>query len=203
VTLTEPAALDGVELPAGETTLTAAQVEAYLAEAGEVATTRWADVLQAVLAAQAIDESIVADSDDPAAFVEVVRDAADAAVEIAPAAPVADTASVFDQPAADELVRELFGARPTIPIVVQNGNGEPNIGEAVAELLLPEGFRIVLSQNADTFRHAETEIAATAAEHADEAERVRELLGVGRVVVSQVPSGLADITIVVGRDFTA
>ena len=203
VTLTEPAILDGVEIPPGEAVLTAAQVEAYLSEPSEVAATRWAEVLEAMLAAGSFEEGIVGESDDPEGFVEVLFGASEAVVEIAPVAPVADTASVLDQPATDELVRELFRTRETTPIVVQNGNGEPNVGEAVAELLLPEGFRVVISQNADTFRHPETEIAATAAEHADEAERVRELLGVGRVVVSQVPSGLADITIVVGRDFTA
>ena len=203
VTLAEPVTLDGVDFPAGEATFTADQAEAYLSEGGDVAATRWAEVVQAVLAAEALHADIVGDSEDPEAFVDVLRGAAEAVVEIAPVAPVADTASVFDQPATDELVHELFGTRAATPIVVQNGNGEPNVGEAVAELLLPEGFRVVLSQNADTFRYRETEIAATAGEHADEAQRVRELLGVGRVVVSQVPSGLADITIVVGRDFTA
>jgi hypothetical protein len=202
VELAEPASLDGAQIPAGEATLTGAQVEAYLSEAGEVAPIRWAEVVDGLLAADALDPTLV-ESDDPEAFVEMLGRAAGAVVEIAPVAPVADAASVLDQPAAGDLLRSLFGARAATPIVIQNGNGEPNVGEAVAELLLPAGFRVVLSQNADTFRYRQTEIAATAEGSLGEAERVRELLGVGRVVVSQVPSGLADITIVVGRDFTA
>jgi hypothetical protein len=203
VELSEPATIDGSELEVGEHELSGAEVAAYLSETGEIAPIRWAEVLEALLAASVLGEDAFVESGDPGALVELLGRADDAAVEIAPVAPVAGTASVLDQPASDELVRTLFGGRPPTPIVVQNGNGEPNLGETVAGLLLPEGFRVVLSQNADTFRHRETEIAATAGEFADEAERVRELLGVGRVVVSQVPSGLADITIVVGRDFTA
>ena len=203
VDVSEPVTLDGAEVSVGEAKLSGSQVLAYVSEPGEVAVTRWAEVLEALLATQGLETGMVGRSDDPEAFIEVVRGASGMAVEVPPVAPVADSASIFDQPATDELVRELFGTRPTVPIVVQNGNGAPNVGEDVAALLLPEGFRVVLSQNADTFRYRRTEIAATEGEFADEAQRVRELLGVGRVVVSQVPSGLADITIVVGRDFTA
>jgi hypothetical protein len=35
-----------------------------------------------------------------------------------------------------------------------------------------------------------------------DAERIQKALGVGRVRVSQVPSGIGDITIIVGEDFT-
>jgi hypothetical protein len=164
---------------------------------------RWAAVLDALLSIQLVTPADVVDSDDSEAFVELLWAAGDATAEIAPTAPVAARATVLDQPAADQMTRALFGGRPPTPIVVQNGNGRPNVGEVVAARLLPAGFRVVVSQNAETFRHRRTEIAATDPEFADEAERVRELLSVGRVVVSQVPSGLADITIVVGRDFTA
>ena len=34
------------------------------------------------------------------------------------------------------------------------------------------------------------------------AQRVREAMGVGEVVVSQVPSGLAEVTILVGKDLS-
>jgi hypothetical protein len=203
VDLSEPATVEGEELDAGTHDLSGDDVVALLSETGDVAVIRWADVVDGLLDADALPESAFADSDDPAGVVEALDAADGAVVELPPVAPVADQASVLDQPATDELVRELFGGRAPTPIVVQNGNGEPNVGEVVARLLLPEGFQVVLSQNADDFRHRETEIAATEQEFADEAQRVRELLGVGRVVVSQVPSGLGDITIVVGRDFTA
>jgi len=203
IDLSEPATIDGEELDAGPHDLSGADVVALLSETGEVAPIRWADVVDGLLDVEPLPESAFGDSDDPSGVVEALARAGGGVVELAPVAPVADRAAVLDQPGADELVRELFGGRPPTPIVVQNGSGEPNVGEAVAGLLLPQGFQVVLSQNADSFGHRETEIAAMEQEFADEAQQVRELLGVGRVVVSQIPSGLADITIVVGRDFTA
>ena len=87
--------------------------------------------------------------------------------------------------------------------MVLNGSGVPGAGELVASKLVPGGFRIVASGNAQTFDHAETQIVATTARAETQADRVRGLLGVGTVVLGAGSSGLADITIVVGRDLTA
>lgn len=209
VNLPEAVTLGDTVLGPGTTAFDGTQVAAFVRAEGDDAGERWALIVQALLADADTAEATgaatgeLATVDDAALVAEVLGAAAGASVELAPTAPVAATALVLDQPAADELVRELFGLAEAVRVLVQNGNGEPGIGEEVARLLLPNGFRVVLSQNADTFRHKKTEIAATEAAFAGEAERVRELLGVGTVAVSQVPSGLADITIVVGRDFTA
>jgi hypothetical protein len=203
VDLPEPVTLEDQTLDVGEVDMSGDDVGAYLALAEGGSEARWTAVLDALLSTGPLTAADVVDSDDAQAFVELLGSASDATAEIAPTAPVAARATVLDQPAADELTRDLFGGHAPTPIVVQNGNGRPNVGEVVAARLLPAGFRVVVSQNAETFRHRRTEIAATDPEFADEAERVQELLSVGRVVVSQVPSGLADITIVVGRDFTA
>lgn len=203
VPLAEPVTVAGETLGPGAVRMSGADVAAFLEVSDEGAVTRWAAVVDAVLASRLLAVTDVVDSDDARAFVGLLGRARDATAEIAPTAPVAGRATVLEQPATDDLTRALFGGRPPTPVVVQNGNGEPNVGEVVASRLLPAGFRVVVSQNAETFRHRRTEIAATDPEFADEAQRVRELLSVGRVVVSQVPSGLADITIVVGRDFTA
>jgi hypothetical protein len=40
-------------------------------------------------------------------------------------------------------------------------------------------------------------------EHVADARRARRALGVGELGVTEVPSGLADITIVIGKDFRA
>jgi NAD(P)-dependent dehydrogenase (short-subunit alcohol dehydrogenase family) len=111
------------------------------------------------------------------------------------------TAIVPAQPDFDDLVGRLFGAPPPVRAFVQNGNGSPGIGEAVARDLLPQGFRIVLSGNAESFNHDTTVITAIGADHLDDANRAKDALGVGVVRESQVPSGLADVTIVVGSDF--
>jgi hypothetical protein len=87
-------------------------------------------------------------------------------------------------------------------VIVLNGNGVPGIGELVAEKILPGGFRVAVSENASSFDHAETLVVVGSAGDVDIAERVRDLLGVGSVSVS-VGSGIAPVTIVVGKDFAA
>jgi LytR cell envelope-related transcriptional attenuator len=97
----------------------------------------------------------------------------------------------------------VFGAaqRPIIPVIVLNGSGAPGVGEDVAKRIVPDGYRVVVSANASTFDHTETLIVAGSQHDRQVAEHVRDLLGVGQVVVSGPPSGIAQLTIVVGKDF--
>jgi hypothetical protein len=98
---------------------------------------------------------------------------------------------------------QAFGgpAGEAVPVIVLNGNGVPGIGEAVAERLLPGGFRVAVSQNASDFDHPETLIVVGSSDDVGLAGRVRDLLGVGSVSVS-VGSGIAPVTVVIGKDFT-
>ena len=86
---------------------------------------------------------------------------------------------------------------------MQNGNGAPGVGEQVARKIIPAGFRVVISQNAQSFDIPSTDIFANGKQNVGDAQRAREALGVGQVLASSVPSGVGDITIVVGKDFTA
>ena len=71
-------------------------------------------------------------------------------------------------------------ARPMpVSTIVQNGSGEPGVGEAVAARIIPAGFRVVLSQNAQTFDVDSTDVFANGTDHEDEARAVKEALGVG------------------------
>ena len=93
--------------------------------------------------------------------------------------------------------------REVLPIVVLNGSGAPGIGEQVAERVIPGGFRVVISENASDFDHETTVIVVATEEHRALGERVRDLLGVGEVQVAGPASGLADVTVVVGKDLGA
>ena len=90
-----------------------------------------------------------------------------------------------------------------MPAIVQNGNGAPGVGEQVGRQIIPAGFRVVISQNAQSFDIPSTDIFANGKQNVGDAQRAREALGIGQVLVSSVPSGVGDITIVVGKDFTA
>jgi hypothetical protein len=203
VNLADVYTVGGSVLGPGRTHMSGNQVVTFLYEKAEDTAIRWSSVLEAFLkAAPAIQQGDLTETDDPAGAAAVLGGAGRGAeVQVAPTKVVGATAIVPAQPDFDDLVGRLFGAPPPVRAFVQNGNGSPGIGESVARDLLPRGFRIVLSGNAESFNHDTTVITAIGADHLDDANRAKDALGVGVVRESQVPSGLADVTIVVGSDF--
>lgn len=111
----------------------------------------------------------------------------------------------------EELVRDRLSAsvpredRAGRSLQILNGNGAPGIGQDVAARLLPAGFRVVLTGNADDFDHAQTKIVIfdDSPEQFAIAQEIQELLGVGDIEISITPQSVVDITIVVGADFPA
>ncbi len=86
---------------------------------------------------------------------------------------------------------------------VLNGNGLPGIGQSVAEQLVPAGYRVVLTGNADDFDHDKTRIVVyrDTPEQIAIANEIKRLLGVGVIEVSRTPQSVVDVTIVVGADY--
>ena len=167
---------------------------------GPDATERWPGILESILAGpEHLSASALAESDDAAAVAEALAGVSGAEVEELPAVLGQGGALRPDPEAADRLVVRLFGlaAAPT-SVVVMNASGSPAAAELVAERLLPAGFRLVVSSDAEAFPTT----AIVASTHGDRAtaEQVRELLGVGEVVVSRVPSGLGEVTVMIGED---
>jgi hypothetical protein len=185
----------------GETHLTGAQVIALLGERADDTASRWADVLTALLAAQPhLSPSDLSDADDQDAA-STILSSGPAQVEVMPTQVVGGSVFIPAQPDLDELMTQLFGTEVPSRAEVRNGNGEPGVGEAVGALLIPAGFRIVLSENADTFDHQTTQVIADGPDNEGAAQDARDALGVGKVIVSQVASGVADVTVIVGHDF--
>jgi LytR cell envelope-related transcriptional attenuator len=160
--------------------------------------------LEALLAAD-VDWNVsdLSDADRPAAVVGALLDASGSKVAALEAEEVVSGVFRVRPEQVSQALVDAFGgpAEEAVPVIVLNGNGIPGIGEAVAERLLPGGFRVALSQNAATFDHPETLVVVGSADDVVLAQRVRDLLGVGSVSVS-VGSGIAPVTIVVGKDFT-
>jgi hypothetical protein len=104
-----------------------------------------------------------------------------------------------------QIVRDYFlttnKTERVVRIVVMNGNGRPGTGQTVARLLVPSGFRLVSSLNAPKFNVRTTRIVAGSEELLDEAYLAQRLLGVGEVYVVDQESHVADLSIVVGKDF--
>ena len=121
-----------------------------------------------------------------------------------------DASYRVDQDRLDALVEERFAAsRPTSDgqtgrrLQVLNGNGTPGIGSQVAERLQPGGFRLVETGNAASFDVPETRIVVydDTPEQLAIAQQAQQLLGVGRIEVSEVPVSVVDVTVIVGADF--
>jgi hypothetical protein len=185
----------------GQTHLTGEQVTSLLRAQADDTAARWADVLTAFLASQPrLQAGDFAETDDAQAAAAILGSGA-ADVQIMPTQVVGGTALITAQPDLDEQMAQLFGTPTPIRAEVRNGNGQPGVGEAVGAQLIPAGFRIVLSENADTFDHQTTQIIAAGSENEQAAEQAKQAIGVGKVIVSQVPSGLADVTVIVGADY--
>jgi LytR cell envelope-related transcriptional attenuator len=187
----------GVERLNGERTA------ALLAAPGAGGDARWAAVVQGLLASPPrLERADVTSSTDLDGVRRALRRSAGAGLALFPTSTVAGSVVVPRQPDLDRQVARAFGVTLPVPVIVENGVGTPGLGQDVAEILLPEGFRVVVSQNAEPFGFARTRVVANGAEALADARRIREALGVGRVGVSRVPSGIGDVTIVVGEDFS-
>ncbi len=182
-----------------------ADIASAVATRGPARQLTWRETLGALFAADAAWTSAdLIGSDDVALAAQLLTQAAGATMDTLPSLKVTAGFLRPDYEAIASMVGERFGLSGQVPIrvMVLNGTGAPGVGGAVARNLIPGGFRLVVSGNAMRFNHKVTLMVATSADSMAAAQHVRKLLGVGRVSVSGVPSGLADVTILVGEDYT-
>jgi LytR cell envelope-related transcriptional attenuator len=171
--------------------------------AGTARLTTWREVLRALLwDADPWRAGDFTDADDPALAARLVTAVGRVEVTPLPTSRVPGGALQIDDARAAPMLRP-FGRRAAtpVPVVVLNGSGVPGVGQDAAVRLIPAGFRIVESDNASSFGHPTTLVVANTADDQQLAERAQAALGVGRVSVAGVPSGLSSVTIVLGKDF--
>ena len=170
------------------------------------------DLAEAVLAAGGALGESDASPEDHAAFFEGLAnlDSTDIILTSLPVEAVSAGDSELYRADEDDVaetiertVGEQTGAGTEIRVQVLNGNGEPGIGQDVAERLVGEGFRVILGGNAQRLNYQRTLIVTydSTADGQALAERAKELLGVREVQVSAQQQGIVDLTIVVGKDF--
>jgi hypothetical protein len=196
--------IGSTELGPGSVTLDGAQVRAMLSLPGVEVQAVWSAVLTALLVhPPKLDRKDVDQTDSLTSVQQMLDSAAGAGALTLPTTVVGGSTTVASLADLDTLMSRSFGTKPPTPVIVQNGSGFAGVGETVADLLVPAGFRVVVSENATTFNHPHTTIIANGSDKVGEAKGVRHALGVGRVRLSRVPSGVGDVTIVVGKDFKA
>jgi hypothetical protein len=162
-------------------------------------------------AASALSESDATVADHAATLAGLAGlDEPDLTVAALPVQPLGVGVSELYATSPEELVaflEQALGARPgledEVRVQVLNGNGVPGIGQRVAERLAEADLRVFLSGNAARLNHRSTKIVIydPGPEARALAEQVKELLGVGEVLVSVQRQGIVDLTIIVGRDF--
>lgn len=98
------------------------------------------------------------------------------------------------------IVRE----EPRPRVEVLNGNGRIGTTGPIAALLVEQGYRIVKTDNADRADYVDTQVIAQGREHQQDAIDVQRILGKGEVLLEvRQPSGIVDLTIIVGLDIPA
>ncbi|HEX9235829.1 MAG TPA: LCP family protein [Actinomycetota bacterium] len=198
---------EGGTMAPGSVHLSGGQVVAYLQMATpDDSTGRWEEVLTGLFSGSGRAErwrGQVGLSDSNQAAALLVRAHGALVLEV-PTAPAEDGNGLqVDPKGVAAMVRRHFGpARPLVRVIVLNGNGGTGFGAQIAAKIAPAGFRVVAAQNASTFDVVATEIVAAKDSLLPAAEQVRSLIGLGTVYVGPQPTGIADITIVVGKDFT-
>jgi hypothetical protein len=179
------------------------EVLSMLEDAGAGAGSAFSLVLGGLLAGVEWDPAVLPDSDSASSVVEVLEAARGANVSAIPSVQAAEGIFVSEPDAIRQSIVDAFAGpdREVVRVIVLNGSGVPGVGELVAERIVPGGFRIVVSENAANFDHQETLVVVGSADDVGLGERVRDLLGTGSVNVS-LSSGIAPVTVVVGKDFT-
>jgi LytR cell envelope-related transcriptional attenuator/LytR_cpsA_psr family len=208
VLLEEPITWEGQDFGPGDATLTGGAAALYLETAApQDVTGRWEDVLTGVLGSVGgpnFAQLSLGTTDDPAMVSSLLVRARGAAVLELPTAPIEGSEGIqVDRRALNDMRLSRFpgiGGK-LVRVIVLNGNGKPGIGDAISTLLAPAGYRVVASQNMSSFDTPVTQVIAATTDFLGQANKVHDLLGVGKVYVGPQPTGIADITIVVGKDY--
>lgn len=110
----------------------------------------------------------------------------------------------------EALVAKIFGSeltkkegRASFRIRVLNGVGEPGVANEVTKKLIDSGYKVIDTKNADNFDYAETQliIYSNKPQNLAMVNRVKSLLGVGKIVINNLPQDVADLTIIIGKDY--
>lgn len=205
VSLPKIVKLNGNSIGPGPTQLSGKQVLKYLEAAdGRERDRRWGMVLSALFA-EGFQVPKGAGTEEGAARLE---GATGAPVTEFPTI-VAQGGYLNDDPAVTSVVlRSTYGidlGEPA-PVILFIGVERPNLAQEVTARIVPEGYRVVSYQTTRPLDRGVaqeiTKIYATS-DAVEQARQLKDSLGVGKVFLSKQASGLADITVIVGKNYLA
>lgn len=209
-------------LSAGRTEVTADFVETLLVTAGagdsfewiQRQGSAWRSILDAIAespgtadritALGGIDAALAADllvtvAADPDAFLATIPvSSAESSTGAAALVPAGDQADDFLRQRLGHLLLRP-GGRPRLEVL--NGNGRIGTTAGISAILIRNGFHLVRTDNADDFDYQETLVVAQGSHAEAWAREVVELLGRGLLFLEvRAPSGVVDVSIIVGHD---
>ncbi|MDZ4180848.1 MAG: LCP family protein [Coriobacteriia bacterium] len=152
-----------------------------------------------------LDEGAAADFS--AAFAQIATE--NVALVPMPVKPITLGNQTYFEPQRDQiadLVETWWGVRidaeqmPT-RIIVYNGAGTPGIAGIAAQALIRGGLRVVDTKNADRFDYEITKIIVQSGP-IEPGQEVAEILGVGEVLEQVADQQIADVIVIIGKDYT-
>lgn len=95
---------------------------------------------------------------------------------------------------------EKVRGEEAVRVIVLNGCGVPGVAGKVAERLINQGYKVVDTKNADSFDYEKTQIIVYTGDKTA-AREIKNLLGVGVLINREMEQDVADIGLVVGKDY--
>jgi hypothetical protein len=106
-----------------------------------------------------------------------------------------------------DLLTKWWGVDPTkvaqvTRVILYNGAGAPGIASEAAQQLIRAGMRVVDTKNADNFNYAQTQVVV---QHGDikQGNDIAKVLGVGLVKNQPSDQTIADVIVIIGKDYKA
>jgi len=142
-----------------------------------------------------------------AAFIDSVEGERTALVPL-PVRPIDLGGETYFEPQRDQIADLLLqwwgirlGAEDTsVRVILYNGSGVPGIAGEAAQEVIAAGLRVVDTKNADRFDYDTTLIVVQSGE-TSHGELVQAALGVGEVVEKPSEQQVADVIVIIGRDY--
>lgn len=125
-----------------------------------------------------------------------------------PVKPIDLGGQTFFEPQRDQIADLLLqwwdvklGAEDSaVRVIIYNGAGTPGIAGTAAQQLIAAGMRVVDTKNADRFDY-DTTLVVVQSGDLGQGEQVRTALGVGEVVDKPSDQDVADVIVIIGRDY--
>lgn len=132
----------------------------------------------------------------------------DIAVVPLPVKPISLGEQTFFEPRRDEIADllktwwgvEIDAEQAPTRVIVYNGAGTPGIAGIAAQQLIRGGLRVIDTKNADRFDYAATSIIVQNGPVAN-GHQIAEVLGVGNVVEQPADQRVADVVVIIGKDY--